>query len=528
MSSQRHHHFIPHALLVLATALVSSPAGAGPKVVKLSSEMRPNPLIMESVAFEMPTTVLSKTGFDCHDFEAVMPPQPALTLEVSGAPTQYHVKWSGHFLLKAGKSYWCGNKDFRFEPAPGNYEFYPVVYSYEAKKGNRTGTLIIRDTKRPLVFVDGIRVEKLPATLEKPVVITGLVSSALSSHMPDRRSGMWAAQPDFLVETSAPLTKVTVEIVSGSDQLRLSSFGPLDEMGPQNIPWGDKRMISHDLFTGRTAFWVGAEQKLTGAQTYHVAIYSNKTALDPMTRFTETNSNQSVQARVLARHLPFRPSYLSLTKTDDMIHRRLFMEAQADLFVFALVDVDPDMMTLKEPREVTPPRAGEALLVEQVGVGQFGDGVTVSTADNVSFTVPAKLLTIKPPASIVVPKEPRVSAISYEQLVELSIESERPLVAAQEKLEDAAYTCAREVWKKEDTTGHASQYDIVTYRNGNVVSVENMGERINKLVRKKCPIERAEKGHAALVKKLAAGRMNRRLAELAAIKERLDTLFAPK
>jgi len=375
-------------------------------------------------------------------------------------------------------------------------------------------------TPAPAQPAGPVRTVTLPDSLAKPFVVDGSLSAAALEPRSD-----FAEQPDFFLETSGPLAQAS--ILSVTPGLAIGVLGPINEgtslRAPSDGQRGDAGVQLGKVAMGRFAVWIKRMDRAQ-AKTFRLVITDAKTVLDPLARFTDVDPARPVTARGLGQHYPFLDQRRTDAETAE-VHKRLFLESAADLFVFAVTDIGRELLVFEGPKS-EPPRAGEPLLVRGAGLGGDGTGVTVLTSDGLSYTVPQQLLAPRPKAGVAVPKEPRVAVQPADMTMRLTTDEDAPLLAAQKQLDEQVRACATPIWEKHDKTGHARDYDLVTYdKDGNVLSTENWGEKIDAMIRKQCPVEKAEKARVEMLAKLNENRRQRQIRSLQAIEQRLQTLF---
>jgi hypothetical protein len=529
--------------LCLAAALLTLPAPPvaaeeAPKVITLSSaEFRPNPLVVDEVwPVRGPTVPTYKLGAEGCRLSGNTTQQPTLLLDVKAPLDSLEASVLsddeelalGFLLFAPDKSYHCGlGKGERLKLSPGRYAMH-IVNERGGDTTGRTYYLALRDIKRPRAFADGVRTVSVPAAIETPLAVEGTLASARVMQDRSCRGGaLFASAPDVLLKLTRPLPRLELALAWAPEGQRLRVYGPLETRGPSHVP----ECPPNDRWTqamaeGTYALWIDAPKPRPGeaAAAWRIFATTPETKRDLLDRATEPGPQLTARQRLLFNHYPGidGEKVRAQTRAGDELRRRLFLEAPAPLFVFAKVDTDASLLREENTRKLTLPRAGEPLLVVDVNSSEH---LRVLTADGERFWLDPRAVTTQPPGPVYVPTEPRSTAVHPEDALALAHPDEHKKLAGHRALEKKLYDCYGEVWRKHDKTGRAYKYDLVTYRNGQVVMTENWGDKIDRMARAQCKAAQVEESLARLARELTSTRTQRRKAELSEIGANLKKRF---
>jgi hypothetical protein len=473
-------------------------------VLTLDASFRPNPMYVDASIPEADATI-EELGIRCEASNSTGTSRsPAMILDLKYATDNLTIESERPLVLlrEGGQGYYCGERGQISVKADAGR--YAVRFLGE---GGKTTHLVIHDTMRPIAFPDGIRTVEAPARLDKPFAIDGEVQATRAREpivcWSDTRKPLvtFPRTPDFFLKTTRPLTKVAIQMAWARGEQRVWLLGPMEavtartDAGPKCVEKSRFDLLSE----GTYAVWVGDERS-AGTSHFRVVMTSETTSYDSLTTFGPPSAGLSMNERQLGLHYPFLGHLLEKTRAAEDLQRRLFLEAPIELFVFARIDYEGM-------------RAGEPLLVL--------NGGTLLAADGVTFTPPPAAIATSP-AEIVVPKTPRLAEVNPSDALALARPEDGRKVAAWEARSKALHDCYDRVWRQHDRSGHASNIDIVTFKNGKAVSSENLGDRISRLAVQTCHPEPVEAALVALGKQLSASRLRARTEWLSEIAARMQ------
>jgi hypothetical protein len=531
-----------------------SEAPAGTPTLTIESAFRPNPQVFRpELRTDGPAVRDAVYGVRCGDAVHVSE-QPSFVLEVREDRREKPLAFqSSHdfvfFDRVTGRGKCVSGSGTTVPLSAGKHYAYVVTGRYRRRVNGGRGWLAVRDETRPLQLASPTRevpTTTLPARLEKPVVISGTSSSTRQEHPlvhGDCRSA--GAEPDFFLQTSAPLEDARIQLLGATGTLRLvgpiGSDGTIQAPAPEASPpserlvrmralrgrrFASRRFASraraddksfhcfrsrgygltgpHEMaLDGRYAVYVVGEPG-NAALPYALRIFQPKTALEPMTRAVDPGADLSIEERALSLWYPdFAFEHRFNAERFERVHR-LWMDLPKSLLVFLRTDHEK----LK---------AGTPLLV-QSSSGESIEGMTVTGS---THRLPFKQLDTRPPGPIVTPELDHFDLSESDLPQFLSPKASASFVAAQKKFR----TCYDRVLDKLDPDGNAGRFAVVTYRGNRVLKVEGLAAKNRRIAGQRCKEKAYEKYVARVAKKESAAQARLQTARAEEVRLRLQALF---
>lgn len=331
--------------------------------------------------------------------------------------------------------------------------------------------------------------------------------------------GLLGPKPQAVLEV-APVRAATLMVAYTREKRDYALVGPLDAPRAEQHVWcsSNLQLAQDEFLEGRYALF--ATPKTKGPQ--RLLLLGPKTQRPAGFRASapEDLKGLPLEARVIHQHYPFfsadAPKLVHPADFENVA--ALWRAVPAELLVTPKVELTPNLL---RGSKLTLAQ-GEPLLL----LSFSKEVAEVLTLDGEQVKVSPKFLLAQPPASVVAPAAPRGEDrihpdddVGFEFVTD-ALQSEH---ARFKKLDEKALAC----WQK-NFNPKGFDYDVVTYRNGEIVNVESLDVRFRKKAMTACKrdLDAAANAGRALRSKLTTVRKKRWEALLSDAKAAVSSAIA--
>lgn len=305
------------------------------------------------------------------------------------------------------------------------------------------------------------------------------------------------ARPDAIVDLGGDLKKVRFDLAMDDPAGRLVAHRLDVPAKALDLDCPRKAGRAFRLSTGpgeRWGLWVAAPPAAAG-QAWTITLSHGGMQGGALISTTEKRDDMPIAERAAARHFPNLQLSANRLPTDPADAHALFARLWEAIDVRLLVYSDGADAACRQDEVLLPLEGGEARMV-------------AVKLEGVLRTVPTATLKGSAAAPFV-PEDPR-AGLPWQLLTDgdalkaWTLEQDHAAIDAFYARVAKFDACFEQAFRAKDSTGKAYEYNLVTYRDGEVVKVENWGSKVAKAAAKKCGADRIEQARDAFEARMRA------------------------